>query len=94
MGHATKPRKRVRIDASTEANRILVNAELSAALDTFLSSVSGRAKDRGRKLPKKVVLRALVRVLQDLDQAGRLRVEGSMSEEEFVSRLREAVGIK
>ena len=94
MSNVTKPRKRAKADAAPDANRVLVNAELSAALDTFLASVSGRAKDKGRKLPKKVNLRGLVQVLSELDEAGRLHVDGSMSFEDFLSRLREAVGIQ
>lgn len=66
-----------------------LNLTLPHELDAELSKIGYRARSTGGvKLRKTEILRALIRLLLDLD----VDVDGIKSEEEFLDRLRHAAG--
>lgn len=74
---------------------LMINVTLSHELDEFLQRVGNQArKTGGFKLPKTMLLRGLARVLRELVDSDMVDVSGIMTEDQFVSALREAVGLK
>jgi hypothetical protein len=65
-----------------------VNMTLPIHLDKVLSDLGPTTWARGgSKLPKTVIMRALVRLLMELD----IDVSGVKTEEEFLERLRQSI---
>lgn len=65
-----------------------INLTLPESLDRFLEEMGTEAKaNKGYKLPKTLIVRALVRMLGDLD----VDVSGVKTEDELLERLKEAV---
>lgn len=66
-----------------------VNLTLPESLDRFLEELGTEAKaQRGYKLPKTLIMRALIRMLGELE----VDVSGVRSEDELLERMRAAAG--
>lgn len=80
-------RKRLIRQSPSKAHYFRVNLTLPEALDRFLEEVGMEAKaTRGYKLPKTLIMRALVRMMGELD----VDVSGVRSEDELLERLLKA----
>ena len=65
-----------------------INLTLPIELDRVISDIGPATWSKGGgKLPKTVILRALIRLLMELD----IDVTGVKTEEEFLQRLRKAI---
>jgi len=65
-----------------------INLTLPIELDRVISDIGPATWSKGgSKLPKTVILRALIRLLMELD----IDVAGIKTEEDFLARLRQAI---
>lgn len=72
----------------------MINVTLTLELDEFLQYVGNESRRLGGyHLPKTMILRSLTRVLKQMIDGGRVDLSGIFSEEDFVARLRKALGL-
>jgi hypothetical protein len=72
----------------------MINVTLTLELDEFLQFVGNESRRLGGyHIPKTMILRAMTRVLKGLMDSGKLDLSGIFSEEDFVARLRKAMGL-
>lgn len=81
--------KRTRsLDVTPKSGYFRINLTLPEELDRFLEEVGMEAKaGKGYKLPKTMIVRALIRLLGELD----VDVSGVKTEEELLERMMRAV---